>query len=193
MIRQERTEVVRRLFDAPDLQRWVGRQHLVVDVINALNVWVPEIRFLEIGIFSGELSVWLKRENVLPAPVTEYMGVDITLSKVPASQLLEDDVCQYVEMPSTQFWAGTPSNEQWDIIFVDGDHSYEQTFTDIHEAKKHISDLGFILVHDIETQSDIFLKGGPDEAFDDCVDGDDDFRYIRLPYHNEGMGLIFKR
>jgi hypothetical protein len=189
--RQSRIEAVRRLFYAKDLTQWAGRQHLLADAVKYLaEAEQRSISFLEVGIYSGELSKIFMESGIFNY-IDDYTGVDITLERVPTDQF-DYDKCLYVELDSRAWWSGLPSDEKWDIIFVDGDHTEEAAYHDMQEAKRHVSDCGFIFAHDIETQIDA-PKMGADTAFDICVDHKDEFRYIRLPFHNEGMGLIFKR
>ena len=39
-------------------------------------------------------------------------------------------------------------NHDFDFIFIDGDHNAEQAYKDINNAIEHLSENGFILVHD---------------------------------------------
>jgi len=41
-----------------------------------------------------------------------------------------------------------PSDYKWDVIFIDGLHESEQVEKDIQNAYKHISDCGYIVLHD---------------------------------------------
>lgn len=189
----EQHKAVRHLFYSKHLEQWFGRKHMFEDILNWMYPHTGAVQFLEIGIYSGEIAEWIDENPHIDAMVQHYIGVDITLSRVAAIDEFPKDKFMFAEMPSTDWWDELPSTEKWDFIFVDGDHGYLPTVTDIQEAKKHVSDYGFILVHDIEYQPEMNEELQPDHAFDMCIDSSDDFRYIRLPFHNEGMGLIFKR
>jgi hypothetical protein len=44
--------------------------------------------------------------------------------------------------------ANLPADYQWDVVFVDGLHLAPQTFRDIENSIAHLSDRGFLLLHD---------------------------------------------
>lgn len=41
-----------------------------------------------------------------------------------------------------------PSNYKWDVIFIDGDHISTQVEKDVHNSLNHLSDNGYIIMHD---------------------------------------------
>lgn len=47
------------------------------------------------------------------------------------------------------------SNAPYDLIFIDGDHSYEGVKKDLQLAKKYINPVGYIVFHDVENEIDI--------------------------------------
>jgi hypothetical protein len=53
-----------------------------------------------------------------------------------------------VELTSDMFFKSLEDNVKYDIIFIDGLHTREQSLADILNSLKHLSDNGTILVHD---------------------------------------------
>jgi glycosyltransferase involved in cell wall biosynthesis len=60
------------------------------------------------------------------------------------------------QMTSDEFFAH--NNEYFDIVFVDGDHSYEQSLRDLNNAIKTVPVGGFIVLHDAMADSFIATK-----------------------------------
>ena len=57
------------------------------------------------------------------------------------------------EMESDQFFALLNKNKLYDIIFIDGLHTYEQAKKDIAHSLNHLSSEGTIIVHDCNPPS----------------------------------------
>jgi hypothetical protein len=93
--------------------------------------------YVEIGVFRGDCLATV-------APVAgQAHGVDATFEK------LECDVsaARLWEMTSDEFFRaydGPPA----DVVFVDGDHAYEQARRDIHNALGWLADGGCLFLHD---------------------------------------------
>ncbi|MFW6008717.1 MAG: class I SAM-dependent methyltransferase [archaeon] len=52
------------------------------------------------------------------------------------------------EMTSDDFFGKLSKNKKYDIIFVDGLHTKEQVYIDVINSINHLSEKGFIIVHD---------------------------------------------
>ncbi len=55
-----------------------------------------------------------------------------------------------VQATSDEFFASLAPNERFDVIFVDGNHSFAQSLRDIEHAVEHLADGGVVLVHDCD-------------------------------------------
>lgn len=84
--------------------------------------------YLEIGVSKG--LCW----NVITAP--KKTGVD-PFSPIP----------EVIKQHSDQFFA--QNNHTYDIIFIDGDHQYDQVIKDINNAWRCLNDKGVIILHDM--------------------------------------------
>ena len=51
-------------------------------------------------------------------------------------------------MTSDEFFKNHVGEQKYDIIFIDGLHTYEQSYRDAINSTKHISEDGFIVMHD---------------------------------------------
>lgn len=52
------------------------------------------------------------------------------------------------QMTSDEFFESIPSDKKWDVIFIDGSHVAGQVIKDFFNALNHLSDNGFIILHD---------------------------------------------
>ena len=116
-----------------------------------LNYFIKEYglqRYLEIGVcgyqdkrYAG--ATWFNMR------VAHKDGVD------PAG-----DPANY-HMTSDVFFSSIQPDETWDIIFIDGDHTYAQVSRDLKNSLNHLSDGGFIVMHDVYPHPNLVLKCNP--------------------------------
>jgi hypothetical protein len=119
--------------------------------INQLKDWNPYCqRYLEIGLFRGETF-----ESVL---VAERIGVDphplFDIENLPSG-------VQVFSMSSNHFFASWPNIPDFDIAYIDGLHTYRQTYSDLINALIAVP-WGPILLDD--TVPDDELSAIPDQA-----------------------------
>ena len=100
--------------------------------------------FLEIGVGKGHVHDAIEVEN--------KVGVD----PYPIC-----DVETVLEMLSDEFFR--QNAQRFDLIFIDGDHSFEQSRRDFYNSTEALNDHGVILMHDIdqlnspESRGDVYL------------------------------------
>lgn len=104
-----------------DWKNYPSRIEIIQNIINKNNYK----NYLEIGCD--------KNENFSKIKVEKKVGVDPTRGGT-------------IRMTSDEFF--NSNKETFDIIFLDGLHTYEQTITDIDNSLKIISDGGVIIIHD---------------------------------------------
>lgn len=104
------------------------------DIINYLIKKHELESYLEIGVFQGECFNNVRcavKESVDPKfPATHQMTSDKFFNNVKSKMHAIDELMQY------------------DIVFVDGMHTAEQTYQDIHNAW-YITGAYFVVVHDV--------------------------------------------
>jgi hypothetical protein len=134
----------------PDPNNWSTRR------INAVLTAFPTAgsngmhRYLEIGLEAGRTL-----ENVL-AP--HRVGVDP--NPLFDTRVLPDGV-EIHSIPSDDYFARQPRRTAFDIVFVDGLHTYQQTYRDVINAFRHCPN-GVLLVDDV-VPSD-WISAIPDQA-----------------------------
>lgn len=106
--------------------------------INRLLAALPvEASYLEIGVATGRTleSVCARtRQGVDPAP-----GFDT--AKLPRS-------LKFFTGTSDDFFASLPPDENYDLVFLDGLHTFDQTYRDLRNSLRHLRDGGVILIDD---------------------------------------------
>lgn len=106
-------------------------------------------KYLEIGVFDGK-----NIENVI---CENKMGVDP--SPICSKETLEKYIIKTTSDNFFKLLDEDSSNEnKFDIIFIDGDHHYQQVIKDIYNSLKHLSENGIILLHDIYCCTEIYMS-----------------------------------
>jgi hypothetical protein len=99
--------------------------------------------YLEIGVNTGVLFLHVRAAGKL--------GVD-PAARVPRWKWLAHPNTllrgRLIEATSDEFFACLDPEERFDVVFVDGDHRFEQSLRDVTNALEHLSEDGVILIHD---------------------------------------------
>jgi hypothetical protein len=110
------------------------------DIINSLIAKNNYKSYLEIGI------------NVSTQPEWNWAGVNI-----PLKHGVDPNVPTTYSVTSDEFFEKhIPHN--YDIIFVDGLHIFEQVYKDIINSLDHLNEGGIIIVHDCNPMQEIFQR-----------------------------------
>ena len=102
--------------------------------------------YLEIGVFEGE--------TFLHVDVASRTGVDPLFRFDWRSQHNKDGT-QFHECTSDEFFHDLDPSTRYDLIFVDGLHTFEQTYRDILHALRH-SHAGTVIAIDDTIPSDVY-------------------------------------
>lgn len=103
-----------------------GRGDLILSILGELEAK----SFLEIGVAEGDVHRRINLEN--------KVGVD------------PFEVCcpTVLKMTSDEFFQ--QNEDRFDVIFIDGDHSFEQSRKDFYNSVEALNNYGVILMHDID-------------------------------------------
>jgi predicted O-methyltransferase YrrM len=116
----------RRKREAKRLRRW--------DVINRLLAGRKQpTSFLEIGAFGGECGAQIAAQRKVGVDPVLYEGV-------------AGEYSAFYETTSDDFFA--LNEERFDLVFIDGYHTYQQALRDAQGALSCIKDGGFVVLHD---------------------------------------------
>lgn len=104
-----------------------------LDIINHLIATYHLQNYIEIGVHVGE---------VLNGCIAKHkVGVDPDYKRYKGNELVYPNT-------SDVFFEEMPDDIKADIIFIDGFHEASQVFRDIINSLNHLSDTGYIIVHD---------------------------------------------
>lgn len=122
----------------------------------------PTLTFVQVGVFTGDASVWLK-ENVLTADDALLLDVDTWKGSDEGAHHamdFEDVFSTYKQkiksydriilyrMPSDMFFHALQPKEGYDFVYIDGDHTAEQTYRDGCNAWNNLKQGGIIAFDD---------------------------------------------
>jgi hypothetical protein len=99
--------------------------------------------YLEIGVFRGDcfINIRARRKTAVdPAP-------DIPLMP-RLKRWFKNLRVRIHAQPSDVFFAGLDSSVRFDVVFIDGLHTYEQTLRDVENSLRFLNDGGVVLMHD---------------------------------------------
>ena len=154
--------------------------HIRTDVVQLIIDHYGYTSYLEIGIANSENYNSIRCQN--------KVSVDPALGKFSHANPM-------FKMKSDEFFDKHAHEYQFDIIFIDGDHSKEQVKKDIANSLNVINPKGTIVLHDMNPISEHHLKPTI------CNDGWEAFAELRktrddlnmFTYENDlGVGIIQK-
>jgi hypothetical protein len=101
-------------------------------------------RYLEIGVDQGTTF------HSVHAAAKFGVDVKFAFDLAAATSDIKNHSASYYEMTSDQFFAKTDkSQERFDVIFIDGLHTFDQTLRDLLHASYALADGGIIVVDDV--------------------------------------------
>jgi hypothetical protein len=118
-------------------------QYNRIQIIQKVIDRVAAENYLEIGVFNGDcfLEIRCHRKTAVdPAPT------------IPFKQRLKRwDKNLRIKIRATtsdDFFAGLQAGIKFDVVFIDGLHTYEQALRDVENSLRFLSEGGVILMHD---------------------------------------------
>lgn len=130
------------------LTRFVSRLHWLfpnrvhrLELIQTLADALAARRYLEIGVRDGRTICALhiaERVGVDPIPPSDTVLSQLRTGSISYYQMASDDFFRHVSRPEDAF----------DLVFIDGLHTYRQSLEDATNALTRLSPRGIILLHD---------------------------------------------
>ena len=174
--------------DAPP-NVWLRQAEFTAGRLNRLAEALGARSYLEIGVETG---VTFERIRV-----AERTAVDPTFLFDTGKHANENTI--FAETTSDRFFAGLPAQKQYDIIFIDGMHTFEQTYRDLCNSLLHSHWRTPILIDDT-LPSDVYSSlRDPDQglAFREAAGGGssawhgDTFKVV-FAIHDFHLGLDYR-
>ncbi len=119
---------------------------LRTDVLQKIIDHKKAQRYLEIGVNNGD--------NFFPIEISHKVAVDPSFAFSPERQKEwetknpDNLKAQYVNATSDDFFAQTAASERFDVVFIDGLHTYQQSLQDVLNSLDRLNDNGVIMMHD---------------------------------------------
>jgi hypothetical protein len=116
------------------------------NVIQQISDKKSACTYLEIGVYRGR--------NFFPIKVNRKIGVDpeFAFSKRRKRRWIFKNFynlrAKYYRLSSDSFFANPAISYVFDVVFIDGLHTYEQSLKDVNNALSCLSDNGVIVLHD---------------------------------------------
>jgi predicted O-methyltransferase YrrM len=141
------------------------------------------VKVLEIGPDQGA-STEIIRLALSKKSTYELVTVDFRPEPKVLQLLTERTNHKHIVMFSAEFWKSC--KEKYDFIFVDGDHTFLGSLSDISEACKHLTQNGVVAVHDVYHPGSHYIGDNCNTA------ANASFRQCRLiNTGGHGMGVIW--
>lgn len=109
-------------------------------VQSALDLFAQP-RYLEIGVAKG--ATFHETRAFRKTAVDPYFKFDVGDARSSHPE------ARYFNLPSDAFFAQCPIGEKFDVIYIDGLHTFEQTLRDLMNALSHLADRSVIIIDDI--------------------------------------------
>jgi predicted O-methyltransferase YrrM len=140
---------------------------------------------LELGVLNGEVFKEIASHSI-KATAVDVRDIEF---KLP-------DNAVYYQGTTDSYFKTLHTDVKFDMVFIDADHSYEQSLKDFINIEKYVVDDGFIFLHDTYPHTEEFL--------DPSICGDtyktahyiksymsDDFEILTLPF-SPGITVVKK-
>jgi hypothetical protein len=119
---------------------------LRTDVIQKIIDKKKALRYLEIGVNNGD--------NFFPIEISQKTAVDPSFAFSSARQTEWEAknpanmAAKYITATSDDFFAKADAVDGFDVVFIDGLHTYEQSLQDVLNSLDKLNDNGVIVMHD---------------------------------------------
>ncbi len=112
--------------------RWAVRR------LNPMLATYENSRYLEVGVANGRTFVDVVADRKVA--VDPKFKFDVASQRKPG--------VDFFEVTSDDYFAQLPAGEKFDVVFLDGLHTFEQTFRDLLNTLAHTHDESAILIDD---------------------------------------------
>lgn len=156
-----------------------------VEFLTFMAKWIKPEHYLELGVRCGRnfssVSKFCKKAT----------GVDIALHHFPVAENME-----LFNGFTDDYFAQLTEDQKFDMVFIDADHSHEQSLKDFINVKDRVIEDGFVFFHDTYPYDSWMFR--PDQC-NDCYKTalyikqkfSAEFETVSLPF-NPGVTIVKK-
>lgn len=156
-----------------------------VGFLTLMASWIKPVKYLELGVRCG------KNFCAVSQFCEKAIGVDVVFHNFPIKKNME-----FFEGLTDDYFAKLPPDEMFDMVFIDADHSHEQSLQDFLNVKDRVIEDGFIFFHDTYPYDPWMFQ--PDQC-NDCYktalyikqNFAAEFEVVTLPF-NPGVTIVKK-
>jgi hypothetical protein len=156
------------------------------EFISNLFKWLKPELYLELGVRDGTTFI----------PASKYCKRAIGVDAFNDPKFQFQPNMEFYKMMTDDFFANLNPDIKFDAVFIDADHSHEQSLKDFINVKDRVIDDGFILFHDTYPYNESMLHP---YACNDCYRTAlyikqhfiDEFEVLTLPF-NPGVTIVKK-
>lgn len=162
-------------------------EYIVKEHYYNLIKWVVNLTncqsYLEIGIYTGECI-----HNIRDI-VKKCVAVDVS------DNMSDKEKIEFNLMSSDEFF--DQNSDLFDIIFIDGDHNYEQVEKDFENSLKILNTFGIIILHDTDPidygMTHIKYCSDSYKIVNYIEKNHLELNIITLPIHETGLSLVMRK
>jgi len=148
-------------------------------------MWLKPEQYLELGVREGH------NLNSVSNYCIKSIGVDLQEPHIQFGSNVE-----FYKMTTDDFLTDFAKDWVYDAVFIDADHSYEQSLKDFENVKNNVIEDGFIFLHDTYPYDEIMFDPGlSHEVYKTALyikeNYIDEFEILTLPF-NPGFTIVKK-
>ena len=156
-----------------------------VEFLDGLMQWIKPECYLELGVRDGRNFTRVAKHCV------KAIGVDV----VGLSFELQPNM-EYHTLSTDEYFKNLDPNFKFDAVFIDADHSHQQSLTDFMNVKDKVIEDGFIFLHDTYPYDEVFFSPyACNDVYKTALyikeNLIDDFEVVTLPI-NPGVTIVKK-
>ena len=170
------------------LRELIGRPHPPrVAIVGGRISRRHPARYLEIGVNTG--VVFLHVRAIRKVAVDPRPRIPRWKWLAHPNTLLRGRI---VRATSDAYFAALPAAECFDVVFVDGDHGFQQTLRDVEHALEHLAVGGVVMVHDCDPPSAASASPDPADAGEGlwCGEAWKAIAHLRATRPDLGVGVL---
>ena len=118
-----------------------------IHFLTVIAHWLKPERYLELGCRWGTSLI----------PISSYCKEVLAVDMNPPSYNIPQN-CKVSISSTDDFFRSLDPDIKFDMVFIDADHSYEQSLLDFKNVKDRVIENGFVFLHDTSPYNEEYTK-----------------------------------